>query len=102
MMPPPPPEQLTRVVNVRLTQSAHAELGAAAAAAGMTLSAYCRRRMLGHAVIPSTDAANLRELRRLGGLLKLAHTQSAGAYTEDTAKALKVLSAAIGRIAPGT
>ena len=97
--PPPPPEQLTRVVNVRLTQRDHARLLAEANASGLTISGYCRRRMMGHVVIPHTDLAVIRELRRLGGLVKQVHTQSRSAYTEHTAAALADLRDAIQRVA---
>lgn len=100
-MAPSPPlwEQLTHVVNVRLTQRDHAELLAAASAAGMTVSAYCRRRMLGHVVVPHTDLAVIRELRRLGGLVKQIHKQSHGVYSKQTAAALADLGDAVQRLA---
>ena len=96
--PSPPPEQLTHVVNVRLAQRDHAELRAAASAAGMTVSAYCRRRMLGHVVVPHTDLAVIRELRRLGGLVKQVHTQSGGLYSRQTAAMLADLGDAVRRL----
>ena len=99
MMPPPSPDNLTRVVNVRLTERDHARLRDEAESAGMSVSAYCRRRMLGHVVIPHTDRVVIRELRRLGGLAKQLHTQSGGAYSEHTAGALADLRAAIQRVA---
>ena len=46
-------------------------------------------------------ATTIRELRRLGGLLKLVHRESGGAYSRETAAALASLSAAIGRLAVG-
>ena len=99
MAPRPPDHHLTHVVNVRLAERDHAELHAAAGAAGMTVSAYCRRRMLGHVVIPHTDRAVIRELRRLGGLVKMLHTQSRGAYSEQTAGAIADLADAVQRVA---
>ena len=95
----PPAEQLSRVVNVRLTERDHARLLAEAAASGFTISGYCRRRMLGHVVIAHTDRALIRELRRLGGLVKLVHTQSQSAYSAQTAAALAELGDAVRRVA---
>ena len=46
--------------------------------------------------MPRTDATTIRELRRLGGLLKKVHVDSGGAYSEETAAALTALRAAIG------
>ena len=48
-----------------------------------------------------TDATAIRELRRLGGLLKKVHVDSGGAYSRETAAALAALRAAIARLAAG-
>jgi hypothetical protein len=61
---------LTDRVNVRLTERENAELREAAAAAEITLSEYVKRRALGRVVTASTDLKVVRELRRLGGLVK--------------------------------
>ena len=90
---------LDSVVNVRVTRAEKDELREAAAVAGLTLSAYCRHRMLGRAVVANTDLAVIRELRRLGGLLKRVHVESEGAYSEATATALRTLHGAIGKLA---
>ena len=67
--------ELTHKLNVRLTAAEHAALKEAAADAGLSLSDYARRRVLGRVVIASTDAAAIRELRRLGGLFKFTITE---------------------------
>jgi hypothetical protein len=59
-------------VLVRLKQEEHDRLVAEADAAGITLAALARRRLAGVRVIARTDAALIRELRRLGGLALLA------------------------------
>ena len=94
-----PAQPLDAVINVRVSQGEKDELREAAAAAGMTLSAYCRRRFLGHVVIAHTDRVVIRELRRLGGLVKHLHVQSRGAYSEQTAAALGAIRQAIERLA---
>ena len=68
-------------------------------ACGLTLSSYCRALILGGVVTSRTDLTTVNELRRLGGLLKLVHTESRGAYSADTASALADVRRAIARIA---
>lgn len=63
-------EPLNERVNLRLTASEDAELREAAAEADLTLSEYVKRRALGRAVVASADRQVVRELRRLGGLVK--------------------------------
>ena len=90
---------LDAIAFIRVTGVEKHELSEQARDAGMTLSAYARRRMLGHPVVASTDAAVIRELRRLGGLLKMVHTDSGGAYSSQTAAALASVRQAIERLA---
>lgn len=87
------------VINVRVSRAEKEALREEAATAGLTLSSYCRRRFLGRAVVARTDRAMIRELRRIGGLLKHIHVQSEGAYSEDTADALRALRTAIRELA---
>ena len=87
------------VVNLRCTEAERCVVEDAADAAGMTVSAYARARLLGHRVVSRADSVTIRELRRLGGLLKRVHTESCGAYSKDTAAALDDLQAAIRRVA---
>jgi hypothetical protein len=92
------PEPLDARCNVRLTADELAEVREAAGLAGLSLSEYLRRRALGRVVIAHADLAVVRELRRVGGLLKLIHTESGGAYSEATAAALADVVAAIRTI----
>jgi len=92
-------ESLDEVINVRISAVEKESLREAAEVAGLSLSAYCRRRFLGHAVVAKTDLAMIRELRRIGGLLKRTHTESGGAYRDETAGALRDLREAIERLA---
>jgi hypothetical protein len=90
---------LTAVVNIRLTAGERAAVAENADTAGLTVSAYCRRLILGRTVHAHVNTAVIRELRRLGGLLKAIHVQSNGAYSATTAAALNDLRDAIGRVA---
>ncbi len=63
-------ELLSKRVNLRLTAREDAELREAAAVTDLTLSEYVKQRALGRIVVSSTDLMVVRELRRLGGLVK--------------------------------
>ena len=89
---------LDAIAYVRLAPAEKRRLREQADGAGLTLSAYARRRMLGHVVVPAVDMQMIRELRRVGGLLKATHVQSQGAHQEETAAALREVRAAIAAI----
>jgi hypothetical protein len=96
---------LTERLDVRVAPGEKAEVRAIAKAAGLAVSELVRLRVLGRPVVGRTDATTIRELRRLGGLLKMVHLDSGGAYSEQTGAALGELRAAIGRVVgedPGT
>ena len=57
-------------VTFRVSEKDRKDLLEQASAAGLSVSAYIRRRALGHSVLARSDAALLRELRRQGGLIK--------------------------------
>jgi hypothetical protein len=63
---------LTQQVGIRLTPEEHERLIGEARAAGLTLAALTRQRLLGLHITARIDAELIRELRRLGGLLKIA------------------------------
>ena len=92
---------LSEVVNVRLTEAEKAQLKEDADAAGLSLSELVRRRATGRPVLANADAVMIRELRRLGGLLKHVHVESGGAYSSATADALRVVTEYIGRLSIG-
>ena len=83
----------------RVAPAEKAQLRAIADAAGLPVAELVRLRALGRPVVSRTDATTIRELRRLGGLLKKVHVDSGGAYSEQTAAALATLHAAIARLA---
>jgi hypothetical protein len=93
------PEPLNAVVNVRLTATEKARLKEDADLAGLGISELVRRRYFGRPIIASADAVMIKELRRIGGLLKLVHNESNGLYSKDTAEALSALTAYMRRLA---
>jgi hypothetical protein len=93
------PAALTERLDVRVAPPEKAELRALADDAGITVAELVRQRALGRPVVARTDATTIRELRRLGGLLKKVHTDSRGAYSQTTAAALRDLHAAIRALA---
>ena len=82
----------------RLTKNEKSDVVEQADKAGLTLSAYLRRRALGRKINAKTDEQMVRELRRLGGLVKDLHNRSGGVYRKETAKMLESVSGAIDRI----
>lgn len=92
---------LTARLDVRMAPAEKAQLRETADAAGIGVAELVRRRALGRPVVSRTDATTIRELRRLGGLLKMVHVESGGAYSRGTAAALAALTTAIARLAAG-
>ena len=88
-------EPLDTKIDVRLTSEEKMRLQEDAYLAGMSMSALVRARYFGRPIIANTDQVMIRELRRLGGLLKNIHNESAGAYSVETLAALFALSEAI-------
>lgn len=64
--------QRSMQTQLRLYPEEHARYCAEAAIAGLTLPALARRRLARDHVVAHVDAELIRELRRLGGLLKVA------------------------------
>lgn len=90
------------VINIRLTPEERTFLAEQARLAGLTLSAYGRRRLLGHVVMAQADRAAIAELRRLGGLLKHIALERPEALTrEERIGLLGRIGAVIDRIAAG-
>src|SRR5450432_3287306 len=92
---------LTARLDVRVAPAEKAQLRETADTAGIVVADLVRRRALGRPVVSRTDATTIRELRRLGGLLKMVHIQSGGAHSRGTAAALAALTTAIARLAAG-
>lgn len=94
-------ETLDEVVHVRLKPAEKARLREDADLAGLSVSELIRRRYFGRPIVAHADAVMLKELRRIGGLLKHVHTQSDGAYSKATADALLAIKQQIERIGEG-
>jgi hypothetical protein len=90
---------LTERLDVRVGPEEKEQLRRIAASAGITVAELVRARVLDRPVVSRTDATTVRELWRLGGLLKKVHLDSGGAYSRETASALTALRAAIVRLA---
>lgn len=89
---------LDAIVNVRLTTDEKDRLKEDADLAGMTVSELVRRRYFGRPIIAHADIVMIRELRRLGGLLKHLYTSSNGENSQETLAILNALRAAIEAI----
>ena len=88
----------TMLVVVRCTPAEKAQSGALALEAGLSLSAFFRKRALGLPVHSKADQTTINELRRLGGLVKHIHIETNGAYSKETSGVLVALMDAIKRI----
>lgn len=91
-------EGLDAIVNVRLTSDEKERLRDDADMANLSMSALIRARYFGRPVIAHADQVMIKELRRLGGLLKKVHTDSDGAYAPETSAALQLLTRAIRKV----
>ena len=92
---------LTERLDVRVAPVEKEQLRRIAADAGLAVAELVRARALDRPVVSRVDATAIRELRRLGGLLKKVHVDSGGAYSKATASAIATLRAAIDRLASG-
>ena len=91
----------TERLDVRVAPEEKEQLRRIAAGAGISVAELVRARALDRPVVSRTDATTIRELRRLGGLLKKIHVDSGGAYSRETAAALTELRAEILRLVGG-
>lgn len=91
-------DPLDAVIHVRLTQAEKTHLREDADLAGLSLSELVRRRYFGRPIVAQADTVMIKELRRLGGLLKHVHHESGGAYRQETAEALAVLKTYIEKL----
>ena len=92
-------EPLLHSMRLRVSESERRHITGQAAAADLTVSEYLRRCAAGRVIMSRTDDVVIRELRRIGGLMKHVHTESRGAYSEDTAAALRAVRDAVARVA---
>lgn len=92
-------EPLTAALRVRLSESEKEMLRQDADMAGLTMSELVRRRYFGKPIIAHSDRVIIKELNRIGGLIKHVHNESHGAYSEQTAALLQSLKQCIEKIA---
>jgi len=100
-MQAPQRDTLDAVINVRLTAAEKARLKEDADLAGVSVSELVRRRYFGRPIVANADAVMLKEMRRLGGLLKHIHNESGGVYSKETAATLVAIKAYIERLSRG-
>lgn len=75
-------------LNLRCPLSEEEQIREDAYLAGISISKLVRARYFGRPIVANTDKVMIRELRRLGGLLKSVHVESGGAYSKATAAAI--------------
>lgn len=91
-------DELDAIVNVRLTSEEKERLRDDADMAALSMSALIRARYFGRPVLAQADQVMIKELRRMGGLLKKVHLDSNGAYSAETLAALFLVSEAIRKV----
>ncbi|MCA8005160.1 plasmid mobilization protein [Burkholderia cenocepacia] len=91
-------EALTEKIAVRLTADEKAHLRDDAELAGVSVSELVRRRYFGRPIVANTDMVMVRELRRIGGLLKHIHNMTDGVYSRETAQALVEITGQIKKL----
>ncbi|AZR29155.1 MobB mobilization protein [Xanthomonas axonopodis pv. khayae] len=91
-------EALTEKIAVRLTPDEKARLRDDAELAGLSVSELVRRRYFGRPIVANTDMVMVRELRRIGGLLKHIHNNTDGVYSRETAQALVEITGQIKKL----
>lgn len=94
-----PSSGLDAIINVRLTPAEKIRLQEDADIAGMSMSELVRARYFGKPIIANADAVMIKQLNRIGGLLRTVHNESGGAYSQATADALQSLTAYIENLA---
>lgn len=84
--------------SVRMTVSEYERLKRDADFAGLTPSEFIRRRIFGRPIIANVDLIMVKELRRLGGLLKHSLVVSDGAYRQEVSTAMEAVKQFIVRL----
>ncbi|WP_175992726.1 plasmid mobilization protein [Burkholderia vietnamiensis] len=91
-------EALTEKIAVRLTPDEKTRLRDDAELAGVSVSELVRRRYFGRPIVANADMVMVRELRRIGGLLKHLHNATDGVYSRETAQALVEITGQIKKL----
>ncbi len=82
-------EALDAFIGLRLPEREKLQIQEEADLAGISMSELVRRRYFGRPIVADVDLQMIRELRRIGGLLKHVHNSSGGAYSSETANAVQ-------------
>lgn len=77
---------------LRVTPEEYATIKEQAELSGLSISEYARKRVLGFRVMAKSELNILKELRRLGGLVKHVYSESQGLYSTETSAALNALT----------
>lgn len=91
-------EYKTKIVNIRLSESEFQSLKRKAMRSGLTHSEFIRRAANNRRIVSRIEESAINELRRLGGLLKHIHLESAGAYSRATAAAIDEIRKAVRKL----
>ena len=91
-------EALTEKIALRLTPDEKTRLRDDAELAGLSVSKLVRRRYFGRPIVANADMVMVRELRRIGGLLKHIHNKTDGVYNRETAQALVEITGQIKKL----
>lgn len=94
-------ENKSRKVTLRYSETQYASLSERAENASLSVSEYIRSISVNGRVLSRTDVKMLSELRKLGGLLKHIHNETRGAYSEDTANAIRALESYVRKLERG-
>lgn len=89
---------LDEMISVRLTSPEKLALSEDAKAAGLSRSELVRRRYFDRPIVAHADAVMVRELNRIGGLLKYLHNATGGVYSRETAAVLVELKSFVERL----
>lgn len=87
-----PQEPLEAKITLRVTKKEKEKIAEFAELANIPLSEVIRRCYFGKKLVVNNNDSIVRELRRQGGLIKMLHMDSGGAYSELTATALKEIT----------
>lgn len=82
---------LTERVTLRLAADEKDRLRSDADLAGLSVSEIVRRHYFGRPIIANADLVMVKEMRRMGGLMKHLHNESDGAYSKQTSDAINAI-----------
>lgn len=83
---------LSERVTLRLAPDEKEKLQLDAELAGLSLSELIRSNYFGKPVIAKANVVMVKELRRLGGLMKHVHLESDGKYSQETSDAIAAIT----------